>query len=256
MCSWRPLLVFFFAGAMLIGQQKPAVTPAAFGKWETLGAGDLSPDGKWLAYSIRRVSTDEELRIASLTGARKDIVAAFGRRPVFSEDSRFLAYAIGMSEAEQDKLKKAKKPVEDKLGILNLATGETVVIEKISGFAFSKGGRFLAMREYPPDRPSTQPAPTQPPADMPGATLVVRDLQTNTDATFGNVASYEWSESGPYIAMTISAEGKTGNGIQVFNPGSSQLRVLDSGAAVYKGLAWRKDSDDLAVLKSKSDEKY
>jgi dipeptidyl aminopeptidase/acylaminoacyl peptidase len=255
MRSWR-LVVFFSAVAMLIGQQKPAVTPAAFGKWETLGAGDLSPDGKWLAYSIRRVSTDEELRIASLTGARKDIMAAFGRRPVFSDDSRFLAYAIGISESEQDKLKKAKKPVEDKLGILNLATGETVAIEKISGFAFSKGGRFLAMRQYPPERPSTPPAPTQPSADMPGATLVVRDLETNTDATFGNVASYAWSESGPYIAMTISAEGKTGNGIQVFNPASSQLRVLDSGAALYEGLAWRKDSDDLAVLKSKSDEKF
>jgi hypothetical protein len=91
---------------------------------------DLSPDGKWLAYSIRRVSTDEELRVASLTGARKDIVAAFGRRPAFSDDSKFLAYVIGISESEQDKLKKAKKPVEDQLGILNLSTGETVVIRE------------------------------------------------------------------------------------------------------------------------------
>ena len=107
MRSWR-LVVFFSAVAMLIGQQKPAVAPAAFGKWETLGAGDLSPDGKWLAYSIRRVSTDEELCIASLTGARKDFLAAFGRRPVFSDDSRFLAYAIGISESEQDKLKKPR----------------------------------------------------------------------------------------------------------------------------------------------------
>ena len=267
MRSWRPLLVFFSAGVVLIGQQKPAVTPAAFGKWETLGTGDLSADGKWLAYSVRRVNTDEELRIASLTGARKDIVAAFGRGPQFSDNSRFLAYSIGVSEAEQDKLKKAKKPVEDKLGILNLATGETVTIEKLSAFAFSKGGRFLAMRKYPPERPSTAPAPTPPSprgrvetpdaaADAPGATLVVRDLETGADATFGNVSSYAWSEASPYLAMTISAEGKTGNGVQVFNPASSQLRVLDSGAAIYKGLAWRKDSDDLAVLKSKADEKF
>src|SRR5271156_567049 len=84
MRSW-PLVAFFFTGALLIGQQKPAVTPAAFPKWEALGAGELSPDGKWLAYSIRRVSTDDELRIASLTGARKEIIAAFGLRPVFSD---------------------------------------------------------------------------------------------------------------------------------------------------------------------------
>ncbi len=252
MRSWR-LAILFSAGSLLIGQPKPPVPAADFQKWETLGAGDLSPDGKWLAYSVRRVSTDEELRIASLTGARKDIVAAFGRRPVFSDDSKFLAYAIGVSEAEQDKLKKAKKPVEDKLGILNLATGDTVVIDKISGFAFSKGGRFLAMRKYSPE---TTPPPAHPPADPPGSTLLVRDLQTGTDATFGNVSSYAWSEAAPYLAMTISAEGKTGNGVQVFNPATNQLRVLDSGTAFYKGLAWRKDSDDLAVFKSKTDEKF
>ena len=256
MFSWRPF-VFLCASAWLFGQQKPAVTPAAYGKWETLGAGDLSPDGKWLAYSIRRVNTDEELRVASVSGAGKETVAAFGRRPVFSDDSKFLAYAIGVSEAEQDKLKKAKKPVEDKLGVLNLATGETVVIDKISAFAFSKGGRFLAMRKYPPQAPPPPtPAPQEAPKDPPGATLVVRDLQTGADATFGNVSSYAWSEAGTFLAMTISAEGKTGNGVEVFNPASNQLRVLDSGAALYKGLAWRKDSDDLAVLKSKPDEKF
>ena len=97
MRSW--LLVAFFCAAAAFGQQKPAVTPAAFAKWETLGAGELSPDGKWLAYSIRRVNTDEELRVASLNGAGKDTIAAFGMRPVFSDDSRFLAYTIGMSEA-------------------------------------------------------------------------------------------------------------------------------------------------------------
>ena len=165
MRSWSLLLLF--TAAMLIAEQKPAAPPAAFAKWETLGTGDLSPDGKWLVYSIRHVNTDEELRVASLTGARKEIVAAFGRRPLFSDDSRFLAYAIGMSEAEHDKLKKSKKPIEDKLGILNLSTGETVVIEKVDAFAFSKDGRFLAMRKYAPERPSTTPAPTQPPADPP-----------------------------------------------------------------------------------------
>ena len=254
MRSWSLLLLF--TAAMLIAEQKPAAPPAAFAKWETLGTGDLSPDGKWLVYSIRHVNTDEELRVASLTGARKEIVAAFGRRPLFSDDSRFLAYAIGMSEAEHDKLKKSKKPIEDKLGILNLSTGETVVIEKVDAFAFSKDGRFLAMRKYAPERPSTTPAPTQPPADPPGATLVVRDLETQSDATFGNVSSFAWSEAGPYLAMTISAEGKIGNGVQVFNPATSHLQVLDSGSALYKGLAWRKDSNDLAVLKSKTDEKF
>lgn len=251
---------------MLFAQQKPAVSPADFGKWENLQAGELSHDGKWLAYSIRRVNTDEELRVANLTGARKETVIAFGTRPVFSDDSKYLAYPIGVSEAERDKLKKAKKPVEDKLGILNLQTGEITTVEKISAFAFSKGGRFLAMRKYAPEHasapdsgaPSPRGRADNPDAgkDAPGATLVVRDLQTGADATFGNVSSDAWAEAGTFLAMTISAEGKTGNGVQVYNPSTGQLRVLDSGAAMYRDLAWRKDSDDLAVLKSKSDDKF
>ena len=126
----------------------------------------------------------------------------------------------------------------------------------IPGYA-KVSGRPPSPPPQPRRRPrAVAPKTRMPKDDAPGATLVVRDLQTGTDATFGNVSSYAWSEAGTFLAMTISAEGKTGNGVQVFNPATNQLRVLDSGAAIYKGLAWRKDSDDLAVFKSKSDEKF
>ena len=38
----------------LAAQPKPSIAPADYGKWETLGNGVFSPDGKWLAYPIRR----------------------------------------------------------------------------------------------------------------------------------------------------------------------------------------------------------
>ena len=53
--------------------------------------------------------------------------------------------------------------------------------------------------------------------------------------------------------MTISAEGKSGNGVQIFDPATGALRVLDSAPASYSGIAWRKDAGDLVVLRSKSD---
>lgn len=48
-------------------RQKPVVKPADYGQWESLGQPTLSPDGKWLAYPIRRVNEEDELRIRSLT---------------------------------------------------------------------------------------------------------------------------------------------------------------------------------------------
>ena len=54
--------------------------------------------------------------------------------------------------------------------------------------------------------------------------------------------------------MTISAEDKTGNGLQIFDVRTASVRVLETSGSVYSGLSWRKKSADLAVLRSKSDD--
>jgi dipeptidyl aminopeptidase/acylaminoacyl peptidase len=91
--------------------------------------------------------------------------------------------------------------------------------------------------------------------DEPGAALVVRNLATGRDITLGNASDYAWQSKGPLLAVTISTDDKTGNGVQVFDTRTGALRVLDSAPSVYSGLVWRKDSADLAVLRSVADEK-
>ena len=58
-------------------------------------------------------------------------VAAFGAQPAFSSDSRWIAYSVGQSEADQEKLRADQKPVQNKLGLLNLASGETITLDAI-----------------------------------------------------------------------------------------------------------------------------
>ena len=48
--------------------------------------------------------------------------------------------------------------------------------------------------------------------------------------------------------MTLSADGKTGNGVHLFDPATAVLRVLDSSATTYSSLTWRADSSDPTVL--------
>src|SRR5438105_1594815 len=104
-------------------QTKSPVPPADYGQWETLATagsrGGLSPDGKWLAYGINRSSRNNELRITSIADGTTKI-ATSGAQPVFSSDSRWVAYSIGYSEAQEEKLRKDKKPVHRKLGLVNL----------------------------------------------------------------------------------------------------------------------------------------
>ena len=244
-------------------QAPPApLTPSDFGQWERLQTtgerGGLSPDGRWLAYGINRTSGENELRVASVAdGATKTI--AFGSAPVFSADSRWLAASVGYSEAQQDKMRKDKKPVRRKLALVNLTASTVTTIDAVESFAFSADGRHLLMRHYAPERTPARsgepdPAATLDPEDAPGGTAIVRELSSGRDTTFGNVGEATWQSKGRLLALSITAEERAGNGVQVFDPVNGTLRVLDSAPARYLGLVWRRDADDLVVLKSVTDE--
>ena len=248
-----------FLTLALAAETKPPVAPKDYGQFETLLAPALSPDGKWLAYGINRSSRDNELRITEIAG-NSTKVAAFGTQIAFSSDSKWAAYSLGLSESQEDKLKKVNKPVHKKLGLLIIATGEQTVVNGVESFAFSPNGAYLAFRRYAPEKPEkkdkTDAADDADEAPS-GATLIVRQLSSGRDTTFGNVSEYVWQDlpkQGRLLAIAISAEDKTGNGVQLFTPETGALRVLDSSASVYQGLSWRKKSADLAVLRAKTDE--
>jgi len=245
-------------------QSKPPVPPSDYGQWEALQTfreyGGLSPDGKWLAYGINRSNRENELRVTNIAdGTTK--TAAFGSQPVFSSDSRWVAYAIGYSEAQEEKMKKDKKPVQKKMGLLNLSTGEQTVIDAIESFAFSPTGSYLAMRRYPPEKKDSDkkdsPEAAADADETPGATLLLRELSSGRETSFANVSEFAWQDlpkRGTLLAMTLNAEDKTGNGVQIFNAENASVRVLDNSSSIYSGLAWRKKSSDLVVLRSKSDD--
>jgi dienelactone hydrolase len=263
-----PLLV----AAFLLQAAPHPPSPADFGQWERLVTapdhGGLSPDGRWLAYGINRTSGDNELRMTSIAdGATKTI--AFGAQQVFSADSKWLGASVGVSDAEQEKLRKARKPLHRKLALLNLSTAELTTIDGIESFAFSADGHQLLMRRYAPERPgrgaegesagganAAGAGGGADPEDTPGVTAIVRDLASGRDTTFGNVVDAAWQSKGRLLALAIGAEDRTGNGVQVFDPAAGSLRVLDSGAARYLDLSWRKDADDLAILKSIANDRH
>src|SRR5215831_10736095 len=246
------------------GQSKPPVPPSDYGQWESLATfrdhGGLSPDGKWLAYGVNRSNRNNELRVTSIADGTTKTVA-FGTQPAFSSDSRWVAYSIGIPESQEEKLKKDKKPVPKKIGLLNFSTGELSTVDGIESFAFSPDGAWLAMRHAPPEKKDSDKkdsTDTSEVEDIPaGSTLLLRQLSTGRDTSFGNVSEYAWQDlpkTGTLLAMTINTEDKTGNGVQFFDVHSASVRVLDTSASVYSGLSWLKKTADLAVLRSKTDD--
>jgi len=235
---------------------RSVLTEADFARIEQLGATALSPDGKWIAYDFRRgVSGPSELRYRPVAGGT-EATAPLGSTPVFSANSRWLLFTVtadttgaraggaGRRGGTQGRAGNttATEPARNRVGIVDLRSGATTMLQDVQSFALSKDGAHVALRRYASGDARTR-----------GADLIVRDLEQRTDITFGNVSDFAWSDDGSLLAMIVDVDGRTGNGVQLLNVATGTLRSLDAGDHLYTSIAWRKRGDDLAVLRSRAD---
>jgi len=82
-----PLVSSTAAGQQSHASAKPTLTSADYAKWETLGAGALSPDGLWVAYDFRRGNGTTELHYRAV-GSDKEQSARSATNPQFSANGR------------------------------------------------------------------------------------------------------------------------------------------------------------------------
>jgi dienelactone hydrolase len=225
-------------------QERPTLTPDDYDRWERLGPAVLSPDGEWLAISISRVDGDGELRVHA-TDSDSVVVVPFGTVPAFSDDGRWLAYSIGVSEDVRDAARRADRPVRHKVGLLDLTTGDQVTRDDVEFFALSGDGRYVAFRRYKPEDKESD-----------GVDVVVRDLASGSEMSFGNISEMSWQDEGSLLALATDADDRVGNGITVFDPASGRIQSLDTDRATYRRLSWREESADLAVYKTFTDEAF
>ena len=278
----------FSAGLTSFAQTKPIPGFPDYGKFENIapaggggggrggggGGGGLSSDGKWLGYTVTKSNRDTELRLLELATS-KVTAEPSGAQLTFTANNTFAAWSVGYSQAQQDRMRTQNQPIQNKLALMNLATGAKTTTDNVQSFSFSGDGKFLLMRRYPPAAAggagggAAAPAgrggaaggrggaagPALDDAPASGGTISVRNLATGTEMTFGNVGEEAWQDSSAMLAMTINAADQAGNGVHLYNAATGELRVLDSATAGYLGLAWRKDASDLLVMRTKTDDK-
>lgn len=169
----------------------------------------------------------------------------------FSHNSQFAVFM----EAPKDKAAKAAKkkgtPIKNKAVLLNLATGEKTEFDNAQRFSFSgENPKILAIgKSKPKGRPSGDKG-------WDGTDLLIHDLESGSQINIGNVKSFSFNKSGDLLAMVIDAEGKSGNGCQLFHVNESKIEVLDSDKAIYGSMSWTREGDAIAMLKAKPDEKF
>ncbi|MGH7464158.1 MAG: hypothetical protein ACREK1_03220, partial [Longimicrobiales bacterium] len=238
------LSCFIAVPASAATQQLPTLEPADYARWESLGETELAPDGRWVAYTVSRVDGDGELRYRAVARDSTHVVE-HGSRPAFSSNGRWLAYAIGYSREERERREQSGGPVRGAVGLVDLTSRVTTVIRDVADFEFSGDGSFIVLHGYAdPGREST------------GHDVIVQDLDRAISTSFGNVAGTKWRHDAPVLAMIIHGANRAGNGIRTFDPRTGIIRTLESDTAEYTGLAWRRDADDLAVLRVSRDARF
>ncbi len=273
--------------------------PADLKGWKSIRQPTLSNDGKWFAYVLAPNEGDATLVIRSTAADGKETKFSVGAPPAgaagrggpdagasatlaISGDSKWVAYTIYPANANGRGGRGAARggaggagggaaaggtaaaPAQNKMGLINLATGEKKEFDRVRRFAFN-GDKptVVAMQNFPEQvaanagaaAPGRGAAPTgaAPAARIDGTDLVVYQLAGGEATNIGNVAEFGFDDSGEWLAYTIDARDEIGNGVQLRNMKTNVVRAVDSDHALYRHLAWSDSTLSLAVLRGRID---
>jgi dipeptidyl aminopeptidase/acylaminoacyl peptidase len=241
--------------------------------WKRIQTTNVSSDGNWFAYRVVPNEGDSEAVVRNLKDGKEtrfpigEVVApqrgAGAEGPPmetretgveFSSDGKWLAFTVFPKRADARKAKaesKAeRKPTYNKVALIELATGKKVEFEKVKAYAFAgERGGWIALQKYTTDTQDKEPPATK----WTGSDLILHDLSTGAELNIGNVSEFAFNKPGSYLAYTIDAADKTGNGLEVRDMASGAVTPVDSAKANYKSVTWSDRGDALAVLKAFDD---
>ncbi len=231
-------LFCFIIGAATLSAQKKNLTAEDYGKWQSIGSSELSPNGAWVAYQIIVQEDNDTMYVVNRT-TNKTYKLAYSGTPEFSKDNHWLAYRIGLPFKDAEKLRDQSKPIEYKMGLLNLATGKIETIANINRFGFSRNGKFLAAYLAPPKENKDK-----------GSVLLLRNLSDSTTRTIGNVTEYAFNKKSDLLSYIVESANAAGNSVELFNLNSYTLKVVASDTSKFSKLTWAKEGDGFSFFKT------
>ena len=190
-------------------------------RWRSVISTEISDDGRWMTYAYGHREGEDTLYVRELDGDAIHTVPE-GKSPVFSDDSRWVAY--GVSEAVE---------------LLDLRNGTRKSWKGVGEFQFAEGSGFIALRRNASEADSSHS----------GTDLILRDLSSGTEMLLGNVGSFAFNSGGSLLGYTVDAQGQAGNGLYLVHLATNSIEVLDNDELRYDRLTWDRAGTALATLK-------
>ncbi len=267
------------AATRIVGRQ---FTVADLRGWKSIRSPVLSDDGKWFGYVLAPNDGNAKVVLRQTADGGKELGFPIGEPPApapgapgaggagpsvtISGDAKYAAFIVFPSKApaRRGRGDRASPPPQNKVDVVNLATGEKKEFDRIRRFAFNgEKPTWIALYAYAPPAPAAEnpAASATPPGGQgapraernSGADLVLYNLSTGESVNIGNVAEFGFDDSGTWLAYTIDARDAIGNGVQLRNMRTDVVRSLDSDHALYRQLAWSDSGVALAVLRGRPD---
>ncbi len=229
---------FLVAGAASTSAQDKVLNLDEYGDWNHIREVAISPDGHWTFFCYDPNEGDATCHVRELDG-EISYTRSNASDPAFSDGSRWLGLIGSPTEEEADRLREQKKPVPVAFHLIDLGTGDSVVVEDAATFDFAEGGGYVAIRKSMGEGDD----------EHDGVDLVLRDLNSGVTQVFGNVSEHAFDESGRKLGYLVDAAGASGNGLYVADLTTQRIWPLSTDTLKYAQLSWNEDGTAIAALR-------
>ena len=277
----------FAVAAFTLGAQQPAPAAGAAGAagtavaphpltltelltWKSIRTPQVSNDGQWFAYVLAPNEGDADVVFRASAAGAKELKFAIGEAPAggggpfaqaasanlaISGNGRWGAFTVFPKSADAKKARRDRRPLGNKLSVVELATGTKREFDRVRAFRFAGDkSDWLAVHHAAPDAPSGPGAAAAPAAPASGGTVLeLVNLAGGPPSAIAGVGEFVFDESGRWMAYTTDARDLIGNSVQVRELATGITRSLDAQKASYRRLAFIDSGDALAALRSTVD---
>ncbi len=237
----KGLLACFVLVTTTVMGQKKVLDHTVYDAWQSIKEVVAHPQGEFVVYNITPQEGDGVLVIRNLK-AGSDLKIERGTKPVFSEDGQFLIAKISPLFAEIRKAKiDKKKPDEmpkDSMVIVHLKENRMEKIPAVKSFQIAEHGNGVLA--YLKDKKGD--------INKEGSELILRDLNSNTNHSYNNIASYSLHPKALGCVMYQVKSKSNPAKVLLVTIADSVGKVISSHFNSATGFCWDESDKQLAYL--------
>ncbi len=209
-------------------------------KFEDLTTPRISDQGNWLIYGVWPDRGDG-YAVATQVNRNTEYQIELGANPIISSNELWVAARREVSLAVQ--LKEKRKAPKRGMSLLSLADGSIAQFDSVTSFRFSNNGEWLVYKKLQ----------TKAIADLKsenkrlGTELVLRELGSEEEFSFGFVTAFAFDSLSNYLAYSVIDTSNMENGVYLFDLSAKEtMTVQNTESGVFTNLTWEPKKSNLA----------